>query len=532
MKKFAKTLCFIITIVFLANTFTYAEEPINSSVPKDMLVQVKYISENKGGTVAWNGRTQEVTVKLADKTLVLKLGSNKIISNGKTKNLKDKVIAINGRTMLPVSVINQELGIKLTNQECIEITGVKFIELLKAGQVSEISGLLSRNFSKYLKTDYIAQLAEAVSGFQFDVKHTTFTKNTVHQNLSIPVTIQQTNYNYIIRFDYDGKIDDLGTTAVQPPAVYQTPSYEGNSNYTETEVTFGSGTWKLPATLTLPEGNGPFPVVILVHGSGPNDRDESVGALKPFRDLAQGLASKNIAVLRYEKRTWEYSTKMSLIGNITMHEETEQDVFAAAEYLKTVNKIDPSNIIVLGHSLGGYALPEILKADTTGLFKAGIIMSGCTRPIYQLLQEQYAYFMNKGMISKQQYDYIKGQVDILDDPAFDAVRPPENYTLGNAYYYSYMKTYDVLGDAAKLNMPILVLQGERDYQVSAQKDFEAWKKAFGGNPNAEFKLYPKLNHMYTEGVGDSLPDEYYVSKNIPQYVINDISSFIEKTAAK
>ena len=79
---------------------------------------------------------------------------------------------------------------------------------------------------------------------------------------------------------------------------------------------------------------------------------------------------------------------------------------------------------------------------------------------------------------------------------------------------------------------MLVLQGERDYQVSAKTDFEGWKKAFSENKGAEFKLYPKLNHMYIEGEGDSLPNEYYVSANIPQYVIDDIAAFVNKASVK
>jgi len=200
--------------------------------------------------------------------------------------------------------------------------------------------------------------------------------------------------------------------------------------------------------------------------------------------------------------------------------------------LKTINVIDSLNIIVLGHSQGGYALPQILKDDNSGIFKAGIIMSGCTRPIYEVMQEQYEYFMNKGMLGKEQLAYIKSQVEILNDPNFDATKPPENYTLGEAYYFNSMKTYDVLGDAKVLNKPILVLQGERDYQVSSKIDFEAWKVAFSGKQEVEFKLYPKLNHFYTEGEGDSLPNEYYISANIPQYVIDDIATFVNNAAGK
>ncbi len=532
MKKNLRKLCLGLALLLFISPTTYAAEKENTSAQKDISVPIKYICESKGGTLSWNGKNKTAIVKYKDKTLQLKIGSNVINSTGKTKTLKSKVTTANGRTILPLSVLNQELGLNVTNDDCLKIIGVKFVDLLKNNKIDESSALISKNFSKYLSPKYIAQLAPSISRLQFDTKEVSLTKNTVHQNLSIPFVIAQKNYNYIVRFDYNGKIDELNSSAVQPQIPYTKPTYDDSNNYVEKQVSFGDGAWKLPATLTVPKGEGPFPVVVLVHGSGPNDRDESLGGLKPFRDIAVGLASQNIAVLRYEKRTLENSTKTALIGNFTIEEEFEQDAFAAARYLKTVSGIDATNIIVLGHSEGGYALPKILQDDNSGIFKAGIIMSGCVRPIYELMQEQYEYFMNKGLITKEQYEYMKSQVEILKDPSFKPTELPKNYTLGNAYYFNYMKTYDVLGIAKNLKKPMLVLQGERDYQVSAKTDFEGWKKAFGENKGAEFKLYSKLNHMYTEGEGDSLPNEYYVSANIPQYVIDDIAAFVNKAAGK
>jgi len=532
MKLYAKIICTLLMFLFLTNTITYAAEAEKVPSQNDIYVPIKYICESKGGIVSWDSKNKIAFIKYNNKTLQLKMGSNVIISNGKTKSLKNKVTTVSGRTILPISVLNQELDLKLSNDDCLKIIGVKFTDLLKKNQFTEASGLLSKTFSKYLSSKYLAQYSNSILSLQFDNTKISLSKNTVHQNLSLPFVIQQVNYNYIIKFDYDGKIDELNSSAQQPQIPYTKPAYDDSNKYTEQQVSFGEGAWKLPATLTVPKGEGPFPVVVLVHGSGPNDRDESLGALKPFRDIAVGMASKNIAVLRYEKRTLEHGTKSALIGNFTMEEEFEQDAFAAAAFLKNVKEIDASNIIVLGHSQGGYVLPKILQDDNSGIFKAGIIMSGCTRPIYELMQEQYEYFMNKGLVSKEQFEYIKRQVDILNDPSFDATKTPEGYTLGNANYFNSMKTYDVLGDAKALNKPMLVLQGERDYQVSAKTDFEAWKEAFSGKQDVEFKLYPKLNHMYTEGEGDSLPNEYYVSTNIPQYVIDDIATFVNKAAGK
>src|SRR3954453_12404309 len=98
-------------------------------------------------------------------------------------------------------------------------------------------------------------------------------------------------------FAADGKVSGFSVRPAAAPAVpYAPPPYATPSAYSETDATVGSGEWALPGTLTLPAGPGPFPAVVLVHGSGANDRDETLGANKPFADLAAGLASRGIAV--------------------------------------------------------------------------------------------------------------------------------------------------------------------------------------------------------------------------------------------
>ena len=133
---------------------------------------------------------------------------------------------------------------------------------------------------------------------------------------------------------------------------------------------------------------------MLVHGSGPNDRDETILANKPFRDLAWGLASKGIAVLRYEKRTKEHSAKLMADGivNFTVKEETTDDALSAAAQLRVTDGIDPKRIFVLGHSLGGTLAPRIGQADPhlAGL----IILAGATRPLEDLMVEQTRYLLS------------------------------------------------------------------------------------------------------------------------------------------
>jgi dienelactone hydrolase len=173
------------------------------------------------------------------------------------------------------------------------------------------------------------------------------------------------------------------------------PAYVSTNAFLEKEFTVVTGEWRLPGTLTMPAETAlPCPAVVLVHGSGPNDRDQTIGAVKPFRDLAWGLGSKGIAVLRYEKRTRVYADKFKQaeLQNFTVREETIDDALSAAKQLRQADGIDPKRVFVLGLSLGGMVAPRIGLADPqiAGL----IIMAGTTRPLEDLIVEQTRYLIS------------------------------------------------------------------------------------------------------------------------------------------
>lgn len=177
-------------------------------------------------------------------------------------------------------------------------------------------------------------------------------------------------------------ITPVGSIEQQFTAQYEAPAYVKQNMFKEQEVEIGRGEWTLPGTLSLPAGNAPFAAVVLVHGSGPNDRDETIGPNKPFRDLAWGLASQGIAVLRYDKRTKVYAKKMQDLGlsaTITVREEVIDDALAAVALLPhCIQELNPQRIFVLGHSLGGYLLPRIGTADAGSV--AGLLVNHISTP--------------------------------------------------------------------------------------------------------------------------------------------------------
>jgi dienelactone hydrolase len=327
--------------------------------------------------------------------------------------------------------------------------------------------------------------------------------------VSLGCQFEKAAINVVLAFDADNKIAGLHFTPRTPPSD-EAPARPTSTRFTEESVTVGSGEWVLPGTLSMPVGRI-IAAVVLVHGSGPGDRDETVGANKPFRDLAWGLADRGIAVLRYEKRTRRYAAQMAGNKNLTVREETTQDALLAAALLRTHDRIDPKRVFVLGHSLGGTLAPRIAAEDRT---LAGIIiLAGSTRPLLDVAREQLVYLssLNPGAINP--------------DKTLEQLRQaaPESY-------WTDLNAYKPAQTAATLKLPMLILQGERDYQVTLA-DLQGWRDALRDHAGVTIKSYPTLNHLFQSGEGKSTPAEYERAGHIPDFVLDDIAAWLTKVTA-
>lgn len=289
---------------------------------------------------------------------------------------------------------------------------------------------------------------------------------------------------------------------------------------------------ELPGTLTLPAGEGPFPAVVLIHGSGPCDRDETIGVQKPFRDLAEGLAEKEIAVYRFDKRTYVYGSQMAGNRYVTLMDESVWDAVAAVQLLSETDGIDPDRIFVLGHSLGGNAIPAIAGELENASEKACgfIMMAASPRPLDMLMREQYAFLYS--LVPeltpelRAEKDAVFSELDRLQE--LDSMADSEMIMGAFAPYWKWLAAYDAIQAGEKLVQPVLVLQGEEDYQVS-MVDFNLWEKAFSDKENWTMKSFPGLTHAFTAGQKAEGASVYYHDEKVDKQVIQDIADFILRT---
>ncbi len=299
--------------------------------------------------------------------------------------------------------------------------------------------------------------------------------------------------------------------------------------FKEVQLVVDAGDYPLPAVLTLPTEGDNFPAVILVHNSMLSDKNATIGPNKMFRDLSWELASRGIAVLRYNKRSYEYNCAFANNYTYTAEEDIIEDALAAAKLLTNRLDMDHSQILVLGHGLGGTISPRLAKRseNVSGL----IIMSGVARPIEKAVESQFEYLYSKGQEflfeDKSIMDRIERDLEELKE-IYEKGEVLEKTVLGYpASYWLDLHEYEAASYAAHyVDVPMLILQGKRDYQAT-EEDLRIWKEALKGKDEVTFQLYPKLNHIYMEGEGDILPSEYIEPGNVEKYVIEDIVEWIQ-----
>jgi hypothetical protein len=321
----------------------------------------------------------------------------------------------------------------------------------------------------------------------------------------------------------------LPASAAEPLAPWEPPPYADPARFTETAVTLGDGPLAVPGTLSVPRGAGPVPAVVLLSGSGPHDQDETIGRNRPLKDLAWGLASSGVAVLRFEKVTHAHPAQVVHDRTFTLTSEYVPHAAAGLRLLRGHPAVDTGRVFVAGHSLGGSVAPRVAAAEpaVAGL----VIMAGGAEPLHWSAVRQFRYLasLEPGTAAAAQpvLDAVTAQARAVDDPGLSESTPGSELPFGvPAAYWLDMRGYDPAAAAAALRKPMLIVQGGRDYQVTVADDLTRWQAALGARPDVTFRVYEADNHLFFPGAGPSSPAEYEPAQHADPAVVADVATWL------
>ena len=350
------------------------------------------------------------------------------------------------------------------------------------------------------------------------------------------IYFENTTLNTVLSISKDDKVAGFQMLPIEQNknVEYVDADYVDKSKFKEVDITFDDKILTGKLTIPVEADKKKTPVVILVHGSGPNDLDESIYYSKPFRDIAYGLSSNVIAVFRYNKRT--YADHSINIDSFDINQET---VYDAVDAVKLIKKLYPDkfkSFYVLGHSQGGYLMPRIAKLskDADGF----ICLAGNARHILELMIEQTKYIADVSDYSEIEKQYsdivlkqLKEQVDRVLNKEYSASTPADSLPMNiNAKYWLSLQDYNPVEEFKNEKRPILFIQGGRDYQVT-KTDFDLWKNGLN-RPNNKFVFFDDLNHLMQAGNSKSTPKEYETKNFVDKKVIKEIINWINAQSSK
>ena len=414
-------------------------------------------------------------------------------------------------------------------------------DALLAGDFAAVAARFDENMAAVLDADGLEQSWSAVAPLLGEYLGRGEAELSTQGDFTVAVLearFANSNLKVQIAYDGDGRI---GGMQMQPVAPETADDVEETGPWTEIELTVEADpAYPLGATLCLPEGGDAAlpPVVVLVQGSGSSDRNEAILQNAPFKDIAHGLAELGVATLRYDKRTFIYPECAGDTGmDIDIRGEMLDDVNAAIALLRDDGRVDGSRIFVLGHSLGGMMVPAI-AAENPDL--AGVIsMAGSLRRLWEIVydqnQEAIAAY-NEVELPEAQRAVLNAQVAQIEADmevfrsGIDGLSDDATLLGVPARYWRSLEEYASEHFIDAIDLPLLILQGDADFQVYADVDYPLWQEALAGRENVTFCLYEGLNHlmMPTQGLRDTT--EYVTPSHVREDVIADIAGFVNGIA--
>jgi uncharacterized protein len=343
--------------------------------------------------------------------------------------------------------------------------------------------------------------------------------------VSVPVTCEHGELMVVMSIDDGGMMHGLRLAAPAATA-WQPPGYANPRKFIERAITIGSGPLAVAGTLTLPRRRGPRPGVVVLSGGGPFDQDETSGANKPLKDLAWGLASRGVAVTRFDKVTFAHGEMLTRPG-FTMADEYVPHALDAVHLLQQQPGVDPQRVYVLGHSMGGSAAPRVAAAiaSVAGM----VILAGDTVPLSQAAVRvaRYLAMVNPGPAAEAAVELITRQAALVESPGLSPAARATDLLFGwPASYWLDLRDYDQLATAAALDKPMLILQGGRDYQVTATDDLARWQATLTHRRDVTIRVYDADDHMFFHGEGPSTPAGYEPPQHVDPRVVADIANWL------
>jgi dienelactone hydrolase len=419
------------------------------------------------------------------------------------------------------------LSINLFSQTNEELS-ISFVKKLERQQFDSCYAMFDTSMANQFNAAMLEKMWGSIPRYMGEYKGYTTVESTKKDSIDVVAvrcTFEKTKMDLQFSFADNKKIIGMFFVPPKNKTAYVTPEYAQQNKYYETKIAVKTGTMSLPGALCVPNNIKNPPVVILLAGSGPNDKDETIGPNKALKDLAVGLASNGIATYRYDKRTLVYGKDMK---DVDINTEVIEDAINAVAIFKKNPLFKESKIFIVGHSLGAMCAPMI--ASKSKQVNGIVLLAGNARPLEDVVLEQYNYIFGLDSIDKdekKQLEEITQQIKTLKDSKALKTAKAEDLPLSlDSKYWQSLVKYNQVQVAKKVKQPILVLQGERDYQVT-MTDFNLWKQNLSDKPKNEFISYPTLNHLFMKGEGKSTPSEYDKQGNVDFQIISDISTWVK-----
>lgn len=404
-----------------------------------------------------------------------------------------------------------------------------FFDTLTAGKFEAATTFFDPSLQAQVKAEHLQALWDKLNAQMGKYESAEIIQSKTEGEYFVVVVegkFEKDTQRFVLAFNQAEKMVGFYLQPKAAATAYTLPAYADTANIKQTEVKIKGTKNDLVGMLTTPKTGSNFPVVILVHGSGPGDMDQSVGAVKPFKDIALGLAAKGIASIRYVKRTLVFPQEYT--GAFTVKEEVTNDAVAAINLSKTIPEINKKQIYVFGLSLGSMLAPRIatLAPDIKGI----ILAAAPARKFTDLIIDQNNYMFGLAndttQATKERFNKGLAMIETTRLNKLGNFKPDSLILSLPASYWVDLNTYDQVATAKKLSQRIMIIQGGMDFQVS-EADYKIWSTALAKKSNVNLKFYPELNHLLTPQTEKGTADQYKNPANVAETFINDLATWIK-----